>query len=144
MSALLNGFSATASARTPNKLGSMIRQPHSSGSHSMALRAQLLFISAFAGLLLSACAQTGPVEFSASGANAPMLNPASDMDFGPMDRTIAQCKVVSKNAGADQCSKVRAYESCMKSKGYITVLGPENPKGCGDPEWEKEVRKWLQ
>jgi hypothetical protein len=32
----------------------------------------------------------------------------------------------------------------MKSKGYITVLGPENPQGCGDPEWEKDVRKWLQ
>ncbi|MEA3084851.1 MAG: hypothetical protein QOC89_2548 [Paraburkholderia sp.] len=32
----------------------------------------------------------------------------------------------------------------MKSNGYITVLGPENPKGCGDPEWEKDVRKWLQ
>jgi hypothetical protein len=110
----------------------------------MRPRVHLLFITAFAGLLLSACAHTGPVEFSASGANAPMLDQASDMDFGPMDRTIAQCKVVSKNTGPDQCSQVRAYESCMKSKGYITVLGPENPKGCGDPDWEKDVRKWLQ
>ncbi len=110
----------------------------------MGPRVHLLFTTALAGLLLSACAQTGPVEFSASGADAPDLNQASDMDFGPMDRTIAQCKVVSRNAGPDQCSKVRGYESCMKSKGYITVLGPENPSGCGDPEWEKDVRKWLQ
>lgn len=110
----------------------------------MGPRVHLLFIASFAGLLLSACAQTSPVEFSVSGADAPTLNQASDVDFGPMDRTIAQCKAVSKKAGPDQCSKVRAYESCMKGKGYITVLGPENPKGCGDPEWEKDVRKWLQ
>jgi hypothetical protein len=110
----------------------------------MGPRVHLLCITAFAGLLLGACAQTSPVEFSVSGADAPMLNHASDMDFGPMDRTIAQCKVASKEAGLDQCSKVRAYESCMKSKGYITVLGPENPQGCGDPAWEKDVRKWLQ
>lgn len=102
-----------------------------------------VFTSALAGLLLSACTQTGPVEFSAS-ADAPNFNRSGDMDFGPMDRTIAQCKGVSSQAGPDQCSKVRAYEACMKTKGYITVLGPENPKGCGDPEWEKDVRKWLQ
>jgi hypothetical protein len=24
------------------------------------------------------------------------------------------------------------------------VLGPENPSGCGDPEWEQDVRKWLK
>ncbi|WP_168794063.1 hypothetical protein [Paraburkholderia aromaticivorans] len=109
----------------------------------MQARVHLLFITVLAGAL-SACAQTGPVEFSASGADAPMLNQASDMDFGPMDRTIEQCKAVSRNAGPGQCTKVRAYESCMKSKGYITVLGPENPQGCGDPEWEKDVRKWLR
>ena len=28
--------------------------------------------------------------------------------------------------------------------GYITVLGPENPPNCGQPEWEQDVRKWLQ
>jgi hypothetical protein len=106
-------------------------------------RVQFLFIVALTSLL-NACAQTGPVEFSASGADAPMLNQASDMDFGPMDRSIAQCKAVSKNAGPDQCTKIRAYESCMKSRGYITVLGPENPQGCGDPEWERDVRKWLR
>ncbi len=122
----------------------MIPQPLSSRSGSIGPRVHLLFITAFAGLLLSACAQTSPVEFSASGADAPLLNQASDMDFGPMDRMIAQCKVVSKKASPDQCSKVRAYESCMKSEEYITVLGPENPKGCGDPKWEKDVRTWLQ
>lgn len=110
----------------------------------MAARVHLHFIAVFAGVLLSACAQIRPVEFSVSGADAPMLNQASDMDFGPMDKTIAQCKVAAREAGPDQCSKVRAYESCMKGKGYITVLGPENPKGCGDPAWEKDVRKWLQ
>ena len=51
---------------------------------------------------------------------------------------------ISRNAGTGQCSKIRAYESCMKSKGYITVLGPENPSGCGDPAWESDVRKWLK
>ena len=110
----------------------------------MQLRIPLFLTAAVAGALLGACAHSGPVEFSASGADAPILNQASDMDFGPMDRTIAQCKVVSRNAGADACAKVRAYESCMKSKGYITVLGPENPKGCGDPAWESDVRKWLR
>lgn len=104
---------------------------------------QLFVIAALAGLL-TACAQTGPVEFSATGDDAPTLNQASDMDFGPMDKSIAQCKAVSKNAGPDRCAKVRAYEACMKTRGYITVLGPENPQGCGDPEWEKDVRKWLR
>ncbi len=97
----------------------------------------------FAGVL-GACAQTGPAEFSASGADAPTLNQASDMDFGPMDRTTSQCKTVSRKAAPGSCTKVRAYEACMKSHGYITVLGPENPTGCGDPDWEKDVRKWLQ
>lgn len=109
----------------------------------MQPRVHLLFITVLAAAL-SACAQTGPVEFSASGADAPTLNRADDMDFGPMDKTIEQCKAVSRSAGPGQCAKVRAYESCMKTKGYITVLGPENPQGCGDPEWEKDVRKWLR
>lgn len=109
----------------------------------MKLRVQVL-VAAASLVTLTACTHTGPVEFSVSGADAPLSNRASDMDFGPMDKSIAQCKTVSLNAGPGQCTKVRAYESCMKSRGYITVLGPENPKGCGDPEWEKDVRKWLQ
>jgi hypothetical protein len=109
----------------------------------MQAHMRLLSTAVLAGAL-SACAQTGPVEFSASGADVPILDQASDMDFGPMDRTIAQCKAVSRSAGPGQCTEVRAYEACMKSNGYITVLGPENPQGCGDPEWEKDVRKWLR
>ncbi|ACC73107.1 hypothetical protein PPMP20_14400 [Paraburkholderia phymatum] len=110
----------------------------------MILRAHVLVAVAALALLTTGCTHTGPVEFSVTGADAPTPNSSSDLDFGPMDRSIAQCKTVAKNAGTGQCARVRAYESCMKSKGYITVLGPENPKGCGDPEWEKDVRKWLQ
>jgi hypothetical protein len=102
------------------------------------------FAAAALALLATACTHTGSVEFSATGADAPSLNRSSDMDFGPMDHSIAQCKTVAMNSGPGQCTKVRAYESCMKSRGYITVLGPENPKGCGEPDWEKDVRKWLQ
>jgi hypothetical protein len=109
----------------------------------MTLRASI-FLAALSIAALTSCSHTQPVEFSLTGADAGINNNAGDMDFGPMDRSIAQCKTVSRNAGASQCTKVRAYESCMKSKGYITVLGPENPQGCGDPDWEKDVRKWLQ
>ncbi|CAD6520108.1 hypothetical protein ACFQ3P_07250 [Paraburkholderia sabiae] len=110
----------------------------------MILRAHVLIAAASLAVLTAGCTHTGPVEFSVTGADAPTLNSSSDLDFGPMDRSIAQCKTVAKNTGTGQCAKVRAYESCMKSKGYITVLGPENPKGCGDPEWEQDVRKWLK
>jgi hypothetical protein len=110
----------------------------------MILRAHVLIAAASLAVLTAGCTHTGPVEFSVTGADAPTLNSSSDLDFGPMDRSIAQCKTVAKNTGTGQCVKVRAYESCMKSKGYITVLGPENPKGCGDPEWEQDVRKWLK
>ena len=95
-------------------------------------------------LLLAACAQTGPVEFSPGGADSPSLSRPDAMDFGPMDRSIADCKAVAKSAPPGQCAKVRAYESCMKGRGYITVLGPENPSGCGEPAWEADVRKWLR
>ena len=61
-----------------------------------------------------------------------------------MDGTMAACKTVAHNAGPGQCTQVRAYEACMKQKGYITVLGPENPPNCGQPAWEQDVRKWLQ
>jgi len=109
----------------------------------MTLRASL-FLAAISFAALAACTHTAPVEFSVTGADAGTSTNAGDMDFGPMDRSIAQCKTVSRNSGPGQCTKVRAYESCMKSKGYITVLGPENPQGCGEPDWEKDVRKWLQ
>jgi hypothetical protein len=93
---------------------------------------------------LTACTQTGPVEFSATGADSSSMSRADDLDFGPMDHSVATCKAVAQKAGVGQCVKVRAYESCMKSRGYITVLGPENPSGCGEPAWESDVRKWLQ
>lgn len=98
-------------------------------------------LSAFA---LTACTQAGPVEFSATGADAPTASRADDMNFAPMDHSIAECKAAAQQAGAGQCVKVRAYEACMKTRGYITVLGPENPSGCGQPAWEQDVRKWLQ
>lgn len=91
--------------------------------------------------LLAACAQ--PVEFSASAANAPNLTHADDLDFGPMDQTIAQCKSAAREAGRGHCTQVRAYEACMKTKGYLTILGPENPRDCGEPAWEQNARKWL-
>jgi len=96
-------------------------------------------------MLVAACAQTGPVEFSPGGADSPALSSNPDaLDFGPMDRSVANCKAVAKSAPPGQCAKVRAYESCMKGRGYITLLGPENPAGCGQPAWEADVRKWLQ
>ncbi|MDQ7976126.1 hypothetical protein QYH69_02565 [Paraburkholderia sp. SARCC-3016] len=101
-------------------------------------------LAALAAVSLAACSSTAPVEFSLSGADAPSLTRADDLDFGPMDHSIAECKTVSRNSGQGRCTQVRAYESCMKTRGYITVLGPENPSGCGDPDWEKDVRKWLQ
>lgn len=107
--------------------------------HSLLLAAAIL-----ASVSLAACTQTGPVEFSATGANAPSMSRADDLDFGPMDRSVAACKAVAQRAGAGQCVKVRAYEACMKTRGYITLLGPENPSGCGEPVWEQDVRKWVQ
>jgi len=93
---------------------------------------------------LNACMQAGPVEFSATGADAPSMTRADDLDFGPMDRSIATCKAAAQSAGRGRCEKVRVYEACMKTRGYITLLGPENPSGCGQPAWEQDVRKWLQ
>jgi predicted small lipoprotein YifL len=93
---------------------------------------------------LAACTQTGPLEFSATGADAPTMSRADDLDFGPMDHSVAACKAAAQKAGAGQCVKVRAYEACMKTRGYITLLGPENPSGCGEPVWEHDVRKWIQ
>ncbi len=90
-----------------------------------------------AALFLAGCTQTGPVEFSLSGADTSLTTNADDLDFGPMDRTVSACKSVSRNAGSGRCTKVRAYEACMKDKGYITLLGPENPSGCGEPAWGK-------
>lgn len=94
-------------------------------------------------LVLTACAQTGPVEFSAS-ANPPSFDNDGPADFSGMDSAMDSCKAASKQAGAGRCTQVRAYESCMKTKGYITVLGPENPPNCGQPDWEQDVRKWLR
>lgn len=108
-------------------------------SYSLLLAGAIL-----ASVSLAACTQTGPVEFSATGADAPTTSRADDLDFGPMDHSAAACKVVAQKAGAGQCVKVRAYESCMKTRGYITLLGPENPSGCGEPVWEQDVRKWIQ
>ncbi|WP_246641887.1 hypothetical protein [Paraburkholderia edwinii] len=101
-------------------------------------------LAAVAVFSLAACSSTAPVEFSLSGADSPSLTRPDDLDFGPMDKSISACKTVSRNSGEGRCTQVRAYESCMKTRGYITVLGPENPSGCGDPDWEKDVRKWLQ
>ncbi|KND55102.1 hypothetical protein BPUN_2951 [Candidatus Paraburkholderia kirkii] len=93
-----------------------------------------------AALDLAACST--PVEFSAS-ANPPAFNDG-DADFSSMDNAMSACKAAAKKAGADRCTQVRAYEACMKDKGYITVLGPENPPDCGQPEWERDVRRWLK
>jgi hypothetical protein len=93
--------------------------------------------------LLAGC--TGPVEFSTGGgADSVAAGNPDSLDFGPMDRSIAQCKAVSQNAGTGQCAKVRAYESCMKGRGYFTLMGPENPSGCGEPGWQQDVRKLLR
>jgi len=95
-----------------------------------------------AALALAACST--PVEFSAS-ANPPSWNDAdANADFSGMDNSMSACKATAKQAGAGRCTQVRAYEACMKDKGYITVLGPENPPNCGQPEWEQDVRKWLK
>jgi predicted small lipoprotein YifL len=111
----------------------------------MTLRSSLLLMGAMlAALSLTACTQAGPVEFSATGADAPDTSRADDLDFGPMDHSIAACKATAQSAGPGRCAKVRAYEACLKTRGYITVLGPENPAACGEPAWEQDVRKWLQ
>ncbi|KXU96005.1 hypothetical protein CR51_23850 [Caballeronia megalochromosomata] len=94
-----------------------------------------------AALALAACST--PVEFSAS-ANPPSWNNDGDADFSGMDNSMSACKAAAKKAGAGRCTQVRAYEACMKDKGYITVLGPENPPNCGQPEWEQDVRKWIK
>ncbi|HEY1996746.1 hypothetical protein [Paraburkholderia sp.] len=115
------------------------------GDRTMKLCGSLLLKGiVVSALALTACTQTGPVEFSATGADAPDSSRADDMDFGPMDHSIAECKAAAQRAGTGRCVKVRAYEACMKTRGYITVLGPENPAGCGQPAWEQDVRKWLQ
>jgi predicted small lipoprotein YifL len=104
----------------------------------------LLAAAMVAAVSLTACTQAGPVEFSVAGADAPDTSRADDLDFGPMDHSIAVCKAAAQSAGQGRCVKVRAYEACMKTRGYITVLGPENPASCGQPAWEQDVRKWLQ
>jgi hypothetical protein len=92
-------------------------------------------------LALAAC--TGPVEFSAN-ANPPPAIESVNADFSGMDRAMDTCKASSRNAGPGRCAQVRAYEACMKTQGYITVLGPENPPNCGQPDWEQDVRRWLK
>jgi hypothetical protein len=74
----------------------------------------------------------------------PSANGNADADFSAMDRAMDTCKQSAKQAGAGRCTQVRAYEACMKTQGYITVLGPENPPDCGQPAWEEDVRKWLK
>ncbi|VXC04022.1 conserved exported hypothetical protein [Burkholderia sp. 8Y] len=101
--------------------------------------ARTLVISS--ALALAACA--GPVEFSAS-ANPPPDSESVDADFSGMDHAMDTCKAASKKAGPGRCTQVRAYEACMKTQGYITVLGPENPPNCGQPDWEQDVRRWLK
>ncbi|WP_244815974.1 hypothetical protein [Caballeronia sp. Lep1P3] len=96
---------------------------------------------ASATLALASC--TGPVEFSAS-ANPPPATESVDADFSGMDRAMDGCKAASRKAGPGRCTQVRAYEACMKTQGYITVLGPENPPNCGQPEWEQDARRWLK
>ncbi|HKT96160.1 MAG TPA: hypothetical protein VJS30_06455 [Paraburkholderia sp.] len=91
---------------------------------------------------LAACA--GPVEFSATAAAPPPYDNDGSADFSSMDDATASCKASAIKAGAGKCTQVRAYEACMKTRGYITVLGPENPRNCGEPGWEKDVRKWLE
>lgn len=111
----------------------------------MKFHGSLLLAGAMAAAVsLTACTQAGPVEFSVGGADAPVTSRADDLDFGPMDHSIAACKAAAQSAGQGRCVKVRAYEACMKTRGYITVLGPENPSSCGQPAWEQDVRKWLQ
>ena len=101
-------------------------------------------LASSAVLALAACSNMQPVEFSAS-ANPPSLNDASaDADFSGMDRSMSACKAAARQAGAGRCTQVRAYEACMKERGYITVLGPENPPNCGEPAWEQDARKWLR
>lgn len=102
-------------------------------------RCSLVPAAAFA---LAACGT--PVEFSASANPPPSNDAGADADFRGMDNTMSACKAAAKKAGAGRCTQVRAYEACMKDRGYITVLGPENPPNCGQPEWEQEVRKWLE
>ncbi|WP_044041335.1 hypothetical protein [Caballeronia insecticola] len=99
-------------------------------------------LSCAAVLALAACST--PVEFSASANPPPWNDPGGDADFSGMDNTMSACKTTAKAAGAGRCTQVRAYEACMKDRGYITVLGPENPPNCGQPEWEQDVRKWLK
>jgi hypothetical protein len=94
-------------------------------------------------MTLSAC--TGPVEFSASANPPPPGNAdTTSADFSGMDHAMDACKAMAKASGPGQCTQVRAYEACMKTKGYIAVLGPENPQNCGQPAWEEDVRKWLK
>jgi hypothetical protein len=92
--------------------------------------------------VLAACA--GPVEFSASANPPPLSGDNVNADFSGMDRAMDGCKAAAKQSGPGQCTQVRAYEACMKTRGYIAVLGPENPPGCGQPAWEEDVRKWLE
>ncbi|WP_309808384.1 hypothetical protein [Caballeronia sp. LZ034LL] len=98
-------------------------------------------LPAAAALLLAACST--PVEFSAT-ASPPPWNDSGDADFTGMDSAMSACKAAAKQAGAGRCTQIRAYEACMKTKSYITVLGPENPPNCGQPDWEQDVRKWIK
>jgi hypothetical protein len=80
----------------------------------------LLLASAIAAaLILGGCAQGGPVELSLSGADTPGMTNADDLDFGPMDHSIATCKAAAQRAGEGRCVKVRAYEA-----RWLKVLAP--------------------
>ncbi len=96
----------------------------------------------FSRALIAACA--GPVEFSASANPSPANNDTTSADFSGMDHAMDACKATAHRAGPGQCTQVRAYEACMKTQGYITVLGPENPANCGELAWEQDVRKYLR
>jgi hypothetical protein len=115
--------------------------PH---SETDQMKHRLPALLAASTLIFTACA--GPVEFSAS-ANPPTLSNSDDTvdaDFSGMDRAMDGCKAAARQSGPGRCTQVRAYEACMKTQGYIAVLGPENPANCGQPAWEEDVRKWLE
>ncbi|KND58697.1 hypothetical protein BVER_03185 [Candidatus Burkholderia verschuerenii] len=102
-------------------------------------------LSCFIGAsLIALAACTGPVEFSTTANPPPATNDTTNADFSGMDHAMDTCKAAARRAGPGQCTQVRAYEACMKTQGYLTVLGPENPKSCGQPTWEQDARKLLE
>ncbi|SDV46413.1 hypothetical protein [Chitinasiproducens palmae] len=94
---------------------------------------------------LAGCQTATPLEVAIGDPQAgSRADTASQLDFRGMDQAVDDCKQAARSAAANRCAQVRAYESCMHGKGYVTLLGPDTPSGCGETDWQRNLRQEMK